>query len=246
MREIPRRENGIVVRFLAQTIINDFIFPEQEGIIFFLNNMDNRHAVKFKIDSKLTYYFFLHLEDYGIGDKSELDFILWNKDIIMPVEVKSFTDANSPDVKKEIIRNYLHIETLKNDSKFDFNPEQEIFPILLYSNSYQNWKRGENCKFDYFNKHFLLKKGQSQLYELDKWDKGSYPIPPKYISENFDDVVREINKRLFFITWEKIYDIHIKLNRNNLMGKTIREIEDTEDIFQDEKGRKISLIEKRA
>jgi len=204
----PRRENGITVRFLAQTIINDVALPNQSGVKKFVDSLLNYHEVGKEQFENLNYYFFFHLEDFGVDDKSEIDFILWNEKVILPVEVKSFTDANSPDVKKEIIRNYFHINNLKNRSEFFFKKEQQIFPVLLYSQSYQNWKRNTNSSTDYFNKDFLLTKGKDQSQPLDKWDRGGYPIPSKYYEdEKFQNTLKIVNSNLFFTTWEKIFKI---------------------------------------
>lgn len=237
MKTEPRRENGISVRYLAQTIINDVGMCNSSGIDMFIDSLVNHHDVSKKLFSNLNYYFFLHLEDYGIDDKSEIDFILWNENVILPVEVKAFTDANSPDVKKEIIRNYLHVDELKKESMFHFNDKQKIFPVLLYSDSYQNWKRGTNSNVNYFNKDFLLTKGKNQDQLLDNWGRGDYPIPSKYYKDpDFIKNVDLINKRLFFSTWENVYDIHIELNNHGIFSKKIEELKYLKDLEQDVKG----------
>jgi len=241
MKIEPRRENGITVRFLAQTILNDTVFPDSLGISEFVDSLNNNHNVGKDLFANLKYYFFLHLEDFGIDDKSEIDIIFWNEKVILPIEVKAFTDANSPDVKKEIIRNYFHIDALKNKSRFDFNQQQEIYPILLYSESYQKWKRGKNKDHDYFDSRFLLTKGKEQSNKLDDWGSGGYPIPEKYYQRSdFTDMVKEINRKLFFTTWEKVYQIHLKLNNANVFSKKIEEFRLLKDTFQSSNG--ISLI----
>ncbi len=230
----PRRENGITVRYLAQTIINDAVLGNQSGINKFVESLVNRHNVSKESFVDFQYYFFLHLEDYGVGDKSEIDFILWNEKVILPVEVKAFTDANSPCVKKEIIRNYLHIDELKSQSRFRFNKKQKIYPVLLYSESYQEWIRRNNSKTDYFNDKFLLTKGEKQYLPIDNWDKGNYKIPLKYFQdEKFDENVKIINKNLFFTTWEKVYGIHLELNKENIFSKGIEELKNIKDIKKD-------------
>ena len=232
MQNIPRRENGITVRFLAQTIINDAVFPNQIGIERFVESLINHHSIDKKYFSKLNYYFFLHLEDFGVEDKSEIDLILWNDRVILPIEVKAFTDANSPNVKKEIIRNYFHVDYLRKRSKFHFNQHQEVYPVLLYSESYQRWKRGKN-NHNYFNKEYLLKKGRSQSLPLDAWDRGNYPIPEKYCRDStFKDSIAMINKKLFFTKWENIYKIHMDLNSNNVLTAKINEMTQLKDSFQ--------------
>lgn len=237
MDTYPRRENGITVRYLAQTIIKDSAPGKQLGISKFIDSLVNHHNVDKKEFKNLDYYFFLHLEDYGVEDKSEIDFILWNEKVILPVEVKAFTDANSPDVKKEIIRNYLHIDALKTKSKFDFNQRQKIYPVLLYSESYQNWKHGINSGANYFNKNFIYKKGRDQTRDLDKWELGNYPIPKKYFeSPEFDKNRRTINENLFFTTWENIYNIHKELNKKNIFSEKIKELKKIKDNFQDKNG----------
>jgi hypothetical protein len=241
MKNEPRRENGITVRYLSQTIINDVSIFNLSGIDLFVESLTNHHNVSKKNFNNLNFYFFLHLEDYGIDDKSEIDFILWNEKVILPVEVKAFTDANSPDVKKEIIRNFLHINDLKKNSMFHFNDKQQIYPILLYSESYQDWKRGVNSDTDYFNKNFLLTKGKDQSHQLDNWDKGGYPIPSKYYSKpEFMNNIKTINKNLFFTTWENIYKIHVRLDNSGIFTKRIEELENLKDSEQDKKG--INLI----
>ena len=119
MNNLPRRENGITVRFLAQSIFNDSLI----GADKFVEKLANKHGVSKGKFQNLNSYFFLHLEDYGVGDKSEIDFVLWNEHVILPVEVKAFSDANSPSVKKEIIRNYLHVNELKNRAEFNFTQD---------------------------------------------------------------------------------------------------------------------------
>ena len=238
MKSDPRRENGITVRFLAQTIINN-TSVNPTGIDKFINSLRGNSEIDNRKFSNLNYYFFLHLEDYGINDKSELDLILWNDEVILPVEIKAFTDANSPSVKKEIIRNYLHVRELKIANEFKFHSKQEIYPVLLYSNSYQKWKRKTNNKKKYFNEHFLLTKGQNQAYPLDNWGRGGYPIPEKYFeSPDFSSTVEMINKNLLFITWE---DIYIILSESNELKDKAKELYNLKDQFQDEKN-SISLI----
>ena len=128
MKTDPRRENGITVRYLSQTIINNTGVINSDGIDMFVESMVNYHGYKKDLFTNLDFYFFFHLEDYGCIDKTEIDFILYNKSVILPVEVKAFTDANSPDVKREIIRNYLYIEELKNKEVFHFKKAKEYFP----------------------------------------------------------------------------------------------------------------------
>jgi len=240
MKANPRRENGITVRFLAQTIINDCVFQNYSGINKFVDSLVNYHNVNKDLFFNLNYYFFLHLEDYDVKDKSEIDFILWNEKVILPVEVKAFTDANSAAVKREIIRNYLHIEKMKENSKFEFK-KQKIYPVLLYSKSYQKRIRGNNYSTNYFNKDFLLKSGKNQSQKLGNWNSGNYKIPNQYYnSENFEKNVKKINKNMFFTTWENIYDIHIELNKTRLFEKRIEEFKNLKDFKQSEKG--INLI----
>ncbi len=242
METHPRRENGITVRYLSQTIINDSVFRDYSGVNEFVNFLENFHKVSKESFSNLKHYFFLHLEDYKVDDKSEIDFILWNEDVILPVEVKAFTDANSPDVKKEIIRNYLHIEEMKKKSKFKFCDKQKIFPVLLYSESYQNWKLSSNGSKVYFNEKYLLTKGKNQSQQLDNWGRGNYPIPEKYHKELNDGKKLEIiNRNLFFIKWEDILKIHIKLNYD-LFKRKIKELKDLKDFEQDKNIIGIPLI----
>jgi hypothetical protein len=235
MQKIPRRENGITTRYLAQTIINDAVFPDQAGIQQFVDSLENYHHVDKPPCEKLNYYFFLHLEDFGVEDKSEIDLVFWSDSAIFLVEVKGFTDANSPGVKKEIIRNYLHIDNLRKRSKFYFHQNQEIYPVLLYSESYQNWKRGSNTS-PYFNDKFLLTKGRYQTMALDAWDRGNYPIPDKYCHDDtFMECIESINKKLFFITWDNVYKIHEKLNRNEVLTNKIAEMMQIRDSMQADK-----------
>ena len=234
---IPRRENGITVRFLAQTIINSSIFPNNNGINAFLKCLKNHHHLNKERFSNLKYYFFLHLEDYGVNDKSEIDLILWNDQVILPVEIKAFTDANSPDVKKEIIRNYIHVQQLKNQSNFYFNPAQEIYPVLLYSKSYHSWKRKGNDSFNYFNDMFLLMKGKDQRFRMDNWGDGNYPLSEEYqILITKDGVLDEINRKLFFISWDDVYTIHQVLNTDEIFDKSINELRQLKDYFQCDSG----------
>ena len=52
------------------------------------------------------------------------------------VEIKSFTNPNDTNVKREIIRNYFKLKELAIDDStksIKFDKVTEIIPILLYS-----------------------------------------------------------------------------------------------------------------
>lgn len=51
-------------------------------------------------NGKFEYYFFYHMEDFGSDDKSEIDILVRQGDILYPIEVKAFTDANKTGVKE--------------------------------------------------------------------------------------------------------------------------------------------------
>ena len=53
--------------------------------------------------------------------------------------------------------------------------------------------------------------------------------------------VSEINKKLLFITWNDIFDIHIELNLNGKFQQKIEELAELRDRNQDESG--ILLVE---
>lgn len=238
-RTEPRRENGITVRYLAQTIINRVTFPDGSGIDAFIRSLVNHHNVGKDAFTNLKYYFFLHLEDYRTDDKTEIDFILWNERVIIPVEVKAFTDANSPDVKREIVRNTIHVEAIiKNlttgttPSAIMFNKDQTVYPVLLYSRAYQSFKRAGNA-FDYFNESFLLTTGRDQRHAMEKWDAGGYKLPSKYLDDDIESSVSKINHRLFFTTWENILEIHQALNTDGRLTETIDGLRNARDTQQD-------------
>lgn len=225
MQKHPRRENGITTRYLAQTLLNPF---NDIGLVEFSRTIRKLNTNIQETIDNLHYYFFFHLEEYG----AEIDLILWNNAVIIPVEIKVFTDANSPDVKREIIRNCLYIENIKkHENCFGFNESQTVFPLLVYCKPYQEWKHGKT--FNYFNNKFLLTKGVNQSESLDNWNKGKYPIPAEYTKKkSFTDVLNDLNDKMMFMSWDDIYKILINVNSNNSLTAAIQEMHELKDSIQ--------------
>jgi hypothetical protein len=76
---------------------------------------------------------------------------------------------------------------------------------------------------------------------LDAWDRGNYPIPDKYCHDDtFMECIENINKKLFFITWDNVYKIYENLNRNEMLTDKMIEMMQISDNMQTDKG--ISLL----
>ena len=250
MEEIlkARRENTLTIRFLAQTIINDCLFPNQIGIKKLLMKARNYHHVKLEeSNNKFTYAFLFHLEDYmevENRDKSEIDLIIVQDKTLFLIEVKAFSDANSLGVKREIVRNYLRIKEIMNGGKY-FQNISRIIPILLYSIPFQEFVRKGN-NFDYFNENFLLKKGVKQKNDIIAADlqKGNYSIIEVLIKNEISihEEIRGINENMFFLTWNDVIDICKEINSERKLCNHILEMEEKADAFNTQSDYPIKLI----
>lgn len=175
-----------------------------------------------------------HLEDFGIPDKSELDIVIWNQDYVIPIEVKGFPDANSPDVKREIIRNCFRVEDIQR-SKVIFPKTAKIIPLLLYSESFHRWKHKKN-QFDYFNSAFLKTSGENQKGVLSNFDRGNYKIPDHYIKDDLPSRIEALSKLLRFLSWEDILDAYKHFNGSGRFDAVIEELSSIRDYHQDPNG----------
>ena len=234
MFTFPRRENGITIRYLAQCLINDLVFKNQEGIIALIKKCcyGNGNNFFFTYIGKWEYWFLFHLEDFGSRDKSEIDIILKNEDTIFPIEVKVFTDPNDSDVKREIIRNYLTLNNfIKNKNPY-FQNITKIYPILIYSIPVYEYKNPSFKEFNYLNSEYLYKKGFHHKDIMNVWS--SKAVKNHQIENNSQalSIVKDISKNLLFINWDDILEIIISLNQNGKFDKIITEMLERKDSIQ--------------
>jgi hypothetical protein len=230
--DFSRREDGLTIRFLAQCLINDIIFPNQKGINDLISKATGGTINSIILDNKFRweYWFLFHLEDFGSNDKSEIDILLRKGDYLFPIEIKAFTNPNETNVKREIVRNYLALKKISQKQEVTkFDDVKDIFPILLYSKPIHLKRNPSGKDFDYFNKSFLIKKSVNQKDELRIWNTSKM----KY--EEDDRCIylkaQEISKKLLFITWDNVYEVLKNNNENNIFNKLIYEIENKYDYY---------------
>lgn len=247
--ELSRRENTLTIRYLAQGLINDSLYPDQKGIReLFSKAIDGNNNKLGLGDSKFEYSFLFHLEDFMSEkekDKSEIDLLLSQEDKLFIVEIKTFTDANSLGVKREIVRNYLRLKSIIANGTY-FKKTEKIISILLYSNNFQQ-KLRKHQPSDYFNNKFLWKKGSKQKDEIEQedWEKGNYKIDKALIENyaSFDKVKREISESLYFLTWNDVLDSYFELNKaNNRLDSLINELKNKKDSFSKAFDHPVKLI----
>lgn len=232
--ELSRRENGLTIRFLAQPIFNDSLFPDQVGIKTLLSYAKNGNGnrISSNPDIRFEYFFLFHLNDFESGDKSEIDLLIRNGETLYMVEVKGFTNPNDTNVKREIIRNYLKLKELTldnitNSAKFD--KVSEIIPVLLYSIP-QALKNNKANEFNYFNENYLIYQGYRQKEKISIWDSSSIKLS---LQKNFSpSAVEEINRKLFFLTWDDVYDSLKELNGDGKFVHVLNELRNKKDNFQ--------------
>lgn len=232
---LSRRENGLTIRYLAQPIFNDSIFPDQEGITTLLSFARNGFGNQIEHNStlKYEYYFLFHLDDFGSGDKSEIDLLIRTEDTLLMVEIKAFTNPNDTNVKREVIRNYLKLEELCIINKFkrsNFDQVNKIIPVLLYSKP-QAEKDNRAGDFNYFNEHFLYRQGYKQKEMIRTWD--SYSIKLSRLDNFGSERIKEISHQLFFITWDDVYNTLMKLNNDGKFSHLIDEMKNKVDNFKE-------------
>lgn len=234
MFNFVRRENGITIRYLAQCLINDLVFKNQEGIIALINKCcdGNGNRIIFDYAGKWEYWFLFHLEDFGSGDKSEIDILLRNGNTLFPIEVKAFTDPNASDVKREIIRNYLTLNNFIERQNPYFQRITSIYPILIYSLPVYEHKNPSSKDFNYLNNEYLFKKGFQHKNIMDVW--GSNAVKNHQLEDNPNalSIVKEISKRLLFVNWDNILEIISSLNKNGLFDNIIDEMINRKDSIQ--------------
>lgn len=240
--QLARRENTLTIEFLAQCLINDNIFPNQEGIRVLFQKAKNHHGNKINLSSsKIHYCFLFHLEDFmpcDKKDKSELDLLLIQDNTAYLVEVKAFTDANATGVKREIVRNYLAFESISKNTEY-FNHITDIVPVLIYSQVFHSnlrrAKNGDGFEYEYFNENFLTHYGKNQKFEMNEkdWAKGSYALqtPLTKETENIQEIVGTINEKINFITWDEVRDTISELNENGKFDNVYNSIQNRVDEF---------------
>ena len=232
--KFARRENGITIRYLAQCLINDLVFQNQDGIISFIKKCryGNGNNLTFEFYEKWEYWFLFHLEDFGSGDKSEIDVILKNGNVLFPIEVKAFTNPNTTDVKREVIRNYYTLQNIVNNGKSHFSNIISINPILLYSLPVYEFKNHSSKEFNYFNDEFLYKKGLQHKDFMDVWSSNAVRIPQLDNNPNALSSVKSISNKLLFITWDDVLECIISLNFNKKLDAIISEMTERQDFIQ--------------
>ena len=232
--QYARRENGLTIRYLAQCLINDLVFPKQDGIITLLKKCRYGNYEKYVCDftARWEYWFLFHLEDFGSGDKSEIDVILRNGNTLFPIEVKAFTNPNATDVKREIIRNYFTLHNIINSGNPHFSEITSICPILLYSLPVYETKNPSSDNFNYFNTEFLYKKGYHHKDTMDVCSSRAVSNPLLDNEPNALSLVKNISNKLLFISWDDILECIIALNQDNKYDDIISELINRKDYVQ--------------
>jgi hypothetical protein len=230
--DFSRRENGLVIRYLAQVLFNNLVFPRQDGIkeLFSRLRFGNGQILSLHLEGKWEYYFLFHLADFGSKDNSEIDLIVRNGDVLFLFEIKAFTNPNDSNVKREIIRNYITVDTLIRTHPNFFSITTAIFPVLLYSIPYHEYENTSSRDFNYFNESFLYKKDCRQTSFMNVWNSGQIKIPN--LPDNNPDSLKkvmEISKNLLFLTWDDIYDSIKSLNCDNRFDLILNELRTKKD-----------------
>jgi len=242
---LSRRENSLTIRFLAQCLCNDLIFSEQQGIHRLMSMAKNGMGDSnlFSQNTSWEYWFLFHLEDFGSADKSEIDILLRSGDTLLPIEVKAFTNPNDTNVKREIVRNYLTLEKISQNSQF-FDPVSEIIPVLLYSKKvhFAYNRSAKTFNRNYFNKDFLCRKGYHQEQEMEVWNCKSFPIRffENYSFAQQKAKVSEISRKLIYLTWDDVLSTIQLLNSDGKFNLVIDELTSKIDTFGKNKTRLIS------
>lgn len=243
-----RRENGITIRFLAQCLINNIVFPDQKGIMHLMAKAKNGKGILNKPQKNKTwkYWFLFHMEDFmqdtDSKNKSELDLLLRCGTVLYSIEVKAFTNPNATDVKREIIRNYLALKAISKNSQL-FDPVSDIVPVLLYSEPVHHMYNTSSESYNYFKSEFLYKKGYKHEQEMDVWSSSSFqiPWPDKCSEEEKLAKVMQISEKLLFLTWDDVLNTLDELNNDGQFSSVINELSTKIDIFGQHKNTRLCM-----
>jgi len=232
--QFARRENGLTIRYLAQCLINDLVFPNQDGIICLLKNSfdGDGNNLFYNFSERWEYWFLFHLEDFGSGDKSEIDILLKNGNTLFSIEVKAFTDPNTTDVKREIIRNYFTLLRIIKNSNLYFSNVTLVYPVLIYSIPVYEYKNPSSKSFNYFNSEFLYKQGSHQKDIMSVWSSSAIKNPQLENNADALTLVKNISKKLLFLNWNNILDCILELNHNEKFSSIITEMRNRKDKIQ--------------
>jgi len=231
--DFSRRENSLVTRFIAQPLFNDFIFPKQDGIHALFNKAvygDGTPFMGFSKEKNIEYFFLFDMKDFG--GNSEVDILLRDGKNLYMIEVKAFTNPNTPNVKRNIVKYITELEfVIKNSDLFD--PVEKVIPVLLFSTGQYKYNNpsGYKYSFNYMNNNFLTlqgccqKNGAVDYTPLIKYfSKKPFELE-KNKTENVLNNLSYISKKLLFLTWTDVLDTmkHLQLNFNiinELQNKT--------------------------
>ena len=234
--ELCRRENGLAIRYLAQCIFNDLVFPDQLGIHKLMEKAINNSSCHLSVDpvSRWEYWFLFHMEDFDTGDKSEIDLLLRKDKILFLIEIKAFTNPNATDVKREIVRNCINLKlTSRNEDKF--SPVDQIIPVLLYSKPMHLETNHSAKDYDYFNKRYLFTKDYRQRGEITVWS--SSHVKSLHDSKMSLKIAKEMSQKMLFITWDDVLNTIIEFDEIDRFKGIIRELRERKD-----QTRKINLV----
>lgn len=237
--ELSRRENGLTIRFLAQTLINDIVLPDQSGIKALLSRAKvtckdgTEKRLPIHADRRFEYYFLFHMDDFGSGDKSEIDLLLRQGDTLFAVEVKAFTNPNDSNVKREIVRNFLTLERISNQSKF-ISPTSRIISILLYSTKEHLASNPSAHGFNYFNEEFLSRKGVHHKEMMTEWDCRSFKLKEfhDHSPEEWERRLRQVSSDLYFLTWDDVLATLETWKQDGRFSGVIQELRNKKDVFK--------------
>lgn len=196
------------------------------------------------------------MEDYGSGDKSELDILLRQDSTLFYIEVKALTNPNNPNVKREIVRNYVNLRYIaKNGTHPVTNtplftqPIKKIITILLYSvNVYKHYNKRN---FNYMNNKYLYIKCGEQKSLINDWQdrnvKFSTKANPSPEDSNFNREVSEIAKKIdhYFLTWNDVHSVIDTFNSSvkykYLFNRILAEMNSKTDEFLNDIGNYLNL-----
>ncbi len=242
--ELSRRENSLTIRFLAQCLINDIVFPDQRGISQLISKARSRTkagselAIAIPKRGRWEYWFLFQMEDFydedesEIKDKSEIDILIRKGKTLFFIEVKAFTNPNATDVKREIIRNYLSLRERCKKGKW-FDPVTEIIPILLYSEAVHLQRNPSAKNFVYFDERFLYCKGFRHNQDMDTWNSSSFTINQfeGYSEEQKRAEAMKISHKLMYLTWNDVHDTISELNAEGKFDRICDELYVKKDSF---------------
>ena len=225
-----RWENALIIKYLAQPLVNDQLFPDQRGIdaLMAIAVHGDGSPIVPPGDGRWSHTFFFRTSDFGSGYQFGVDLLLAKGTTVFVVEVKSFADPNGTNVKREIVRS---IQTMEWIARYLMTPKEELefIPVLLYSREVSRRLHGD---FNYFTEDYLVRKGKANKHVIEphEWDTKSFQIgrfwarPFMFWDESAEPLIHAMAKSLLFLTWDDVLDALRKSNTGHALDSVIADL----------------------